>query len=175
MKLIMVRHTSVDVPQGVCYGFSDVPLKASFCAEAATVKENLAGKTFDKVFSSPLSRCTLLAKYCGFEFPILETRIRELNFGDWEMKSWMEIDNPAAKDWLNDWLNYPAKNGESYAMMQKRVNSFMDELKSFNLKSACLFTHAGVIRLIHSYLKIFSIDKTFEFPVEYGQIFEFNI
>ncbi|MDR0613661.1 MAG: alpha-ribazole phosphatase [Dysgonamonadaceae bacterium] len=174
MRLTVIRHTSVDVPSGVCYGFTDVALKPSFQTEAETVKQQLAGKTFDRVYSSPLSRCTLLAGYCGYT-PVLEPRLKELNFGDWEMKSWMEIDRQEASGWFSDWINYPAKNGESYRMMQKRVCAFMDELKSSEAQSVCIFTHGGVIRLIHVYSGIFGLEDSFEFPVEYGQIFEFNI
>jgi len=174
MKLTTIRHTSVDIPSGTCYGFTDVALNPSFPTEAEAVKNQLTGKTFDKVYSSPLSRCTLLADYCEYT-PILDPRLKELNFGDWEMKSWMEIDKQEAADWIADWINYPAKNGESYRMMQKRINEFMDELKSSDAQSVCIFTHGGVIRLIHVYLGVFTIEKSFEFPVEYGQIFEFNI
>jgi len=175
MKLTTIRHTSIDVPSGVCYGFTDVALKPSFPSEAEMVKNQLTGKTFDKVYSSPLSRCTLLAEYCGYPNPILDSRLRELNFGDWEMKSWMEIDKQEAAAWFADWINYPAKDGESYRMMQQRVNAFMDDLKSSDAQSVVLFTHGGVIRLIHVYLGIFQLDTSFEFPVEYGQIFDFNI
>ena len=174
MKLTAIRHTSVDVPSSICYGFTDVALELSFPSEAETVKNQLAGKTFDKVYSSPLSRCTLLAEYCGFT-PILDPRLKELNFGDWEMKSWMELDKQETAAWFSDWIDYPAKNGESYRMMQKRVNAFIDELKSSDAQSVCLFTHGGVIRLIYVYLGVFQIETSFEFPVEYGQIFNFDI
>ena len=43
MKLYLIRHTSVDVPQGTCYGQSNVPLKSSFEEEAEIVKQNLNG------------------------------------------------------------------------------------------------------------------------------------
>jgi len=175
MKLTVIRHTSVNVPAGVCYGFTDVPLNASFEAEAEIVKTHLAGQDFDKVYSSPLSRCTLLADYCGFPNPELDLRIKELNFGDWEMKSWMEIDKADAQAWFEDWLNSPAKNGESYAVMQKRVNAFMDDISSKGDKNICIFAHGGVIRLIHVYLGIHPIEESFEFPVEYGQVFFFDI
>ena len=174
MKLTIIRHTSVDVPVGVCYGFSDVPLNPSFESEAAIVKEHLSG-SFDKIISSPLSRCTLLADYCSFLNPELDSRIKELNFGDWEMKSWMEIDKTEAAAWFADWLNYPAKNGESYAIMQKRVNAFMDDIIASQANNICIFTHGGVIRLIHVYLGLYPIEESFEFPVEYGQIFSFDV
>lgn len=175
MRLTMIRHTSVDVPAGVCYGFSDVPLNPSFEAEAEIVKANLEGLSFDKVFSSPLSRCTKLAEFCGYPNPTLDERIKELNFGDWEKKSWTQIDKADAAPWFADWLNHPAKNGESYAMMQKRVFGFLDDIKSGNEGSICVFAHGGVIRLTHVYLGIYPLDESFEFPVEYGQVFHFDL
>ena len=41
MKLVLVRHTSVDVPPAICYGQTDVPLKESFHIEADKVKTEL--------------------------------------------------------------------------------------------------------------------------------------
>lgn len=41
MEVILIRHTSVDVPPGVCYGQTDVPLKPTFEQEAAVTQENL--------------------------------------------------------------------------------------------------------------------------------------
>ena len=67
MEVILIRHTSVDVPPGVCYGQTDVPLKPTFEAEAAVTAENLkAYLPFDHVYTSPLTRCVRLATYCGY-------------------------------------------------------------------------------------------------------------
>jgi alpha-ribazole phosphatase len=174
MKVTAVRHTSVNIPANVCYGFTDVALNSTFEAEASIVRKNLSGCIFDKIYSSPSSRCALLADYCGFHCREEDPRIKELNFGDWEMKSWME-NKLQAQHWVEDWLNNPIPNGESYAIMQKRVNAFMDDVKSSGNKNICVFTHGGVIRLIHVYLDIRPIEKSFDFPIEYGQIFHFDL
>ena len=55
MKVILIRHTSVDVPKGVCYGQTDVPVAATFTEEAEMTKKALSDRTFDAVFSSPLT------------------------------------------------------------------------------------------------------------------------
>lgn len=52
MEVIFIRHTSVDVPPGVCYGQTDVPLRNSFEQEAAVTSGNLKsyrpkGRDFD--------------------------------------------------------------------------------------------------------------------------------
>lgn len=82
MEIILIRHTSVDVPPGTCYGQTDVPLKPTFEEEALITKEKLkAYGHFDCVYTSPLSRCTRLAKFCGYPNANRDTRILELNFG----------------------------------------------------------------------------------------------
>lgn len=54
MEIVLIRHTSVDVPPGVCYGQTDVPLKPSFEQEAAVTKENLkVYLPFEHVYTSP--------------------------------------------------------------------------------------------------------------------------
>ena len=77
MEVTFIRHTSVDVPPGVCYGQSDVPLRDSFEQEAAITSENLKtyrpqGRDFDHVYTSPLSR------------PIVDTRMQNMTNELWK-------------------------------------------------------------------------------------------
>ena len=66
MEVILVRHTSVDVPPGTCYGQTDVALRSTFPEEAEAVYRRLAGYVpFDRVYTSPLRRCIRLAEYGG--------------------------------------------------------------------------------------------------------------
>ena len=99
---MFIRHTSVAVPRGVCYGQSDVPLAGGFPDEAVIVKRNLEKYSFDAVYSSPLSRCLKLAAYCGYDTPILDSRLMEMNFGDWEMKRYDEITDSRLQLWYDD-------------------------------------------------------------------------
>ena len=41
MEVILIRHTSVDVPKGVCYGQTDVPLRDIFEEEASITAQQL--------------------------------------------------------------------------------------------------------------------------------------
>ena len=66
MEIYLARHTSVDVPRGTCYGFTDVPLRATFRREATATRLRLGGLTFDHVYTSPLSRAAKLAAFCGY-------------------------------------------------------------------------------------------------------------
>lgn len=50
MKVTLVRHTSVDVPKGVCYGWTDVSVAASFPQEAEETKNVFQDLNLTKFF-----------------------------------------------------------------------------------------------------------------------------
>ena len=129
MKITLIRHTRVAVETGICYGWSDVGVAPSFETEASRVKENISNEQFDIVYSSPLSRCRKLAAFCGFHEPILDDRLKELNFGEWEMKKWDDLTDPRLELWYKDWIHLPAGGGESYENQCRRVAQFLDGLR----------------------------------------------
>lgn len=150
MNVYLVRHTSVDVPREMCYGRSDVPLKPTFPEEAALVKEKLDNlfpdkSLLDAVCTSPLSRCTRLAEFCGYGFAVREPRILELNFGEWEMQNYNEITDPHLHVWFKDWINVRPTGGESFRDQYERVSEFLQELKAEGKENVLLFCHGGVL------------------------------
>ena len=120
MEVILIRHTSVDVPKGVCYGQTDVPLRDSFEEEASITAQQLQNDVFDAVFTSPLSRCTRLADHCGYPDAIRDARLKELNFGEWEMQEFDKICDPRLEEWYNDYFHVAATGGESFMMQLQR-------------------------------------------------------
>ena len=95
MEVILIRHTSVDVPRGTCYGWSDVPVRDTFEQEAEMMRRQLvAYGNIDAAYSSPLTRARKLATYCGFPDAILDERLKEMNMGDWEMCRYDDIHDP---------------------------------------------------------------------------------
>ena len=171
MEIILIRHTSVDVPQGTCYGQTDVPLKPTFEQEAAVTLENLNTYTpFDQVYTSPLSRCTRLATYCGYPDAERDPRILELNFGDWEMQCFDEIKDPHLQEWFDDYLNIPATNGESFFMQYNRVSDLLDELKTKPYQRVAVFAHGGVLVCAQIYAGLLKIEDAFTSLTPYGGI-----
>ena len=108
MRLHLIRHTTPDVPAGVCYGQSDVPLASSFATEAQEVRKRLCtlleGNVPSRVYSSPLSRCLLLAEACGYPDALRDDRLMELNFGAWELQRFDTIADPQLERWYADYL-----------------------------------------------------------------------
>ena len=88
MVIYFMRHTAVDVPQGVCYGQTDVPLKPTFEMEATQTAAHLQGLSFDKVYTSPLTRCVRLATFCGYPDAERDDRLKELNLPSVTQEYW---------------------------------------------------------------------------------------
>jgi alpha-ribazole phosphatase len=174
MNITLIRHTSVACEPTICYGQTDVDVAVSFAHEAEKVRQKLANRTFDAIYSSPLKRCTQLAEYCGYKTPIIDNRLMELNFGDWEMKPWNEINDPHLNNWYADWINTRTTNGESFAEQVQRVEDFLNELKTTGQQQVLIFTHAGVIRSVAILLGLIEMHQAFsDFNVEYGEINRF--
>ena len=180
MEVVFIRHTSVDVPSGVCYGQTDVPLRDSFVQEATATSGILktycpGGADFDHVYTSPLSRCVQLATHCGYPDAERDNRIMEINFGNWEMKRFDEITDPRLEEWYADYMNVPATNGESFAMQYQRVTGFLNELKEKDYKKIAIFAHAGVLICAQLYAGTIKPEKAFSALVPYGGIIRLEI
>lgn len=176
MEIVLIRHTSVDVPSGVCYGQTDVPVKTTFEQEAAVTKKNLEPLgPFDKVYCSPLTRCVKLATYCGYPDAQRDDRIKELNFGAWEMQKFDEIKDPRMQKWFDDYLNVPVTDGESFMQLYQRVAAFIDEVRQKPYERVAVFAHGGVLLCAQAYAGVVKLEEAFSALTPYGGIVTLNI
>lgn len=174
MEVFFVRHTKPNVKPNICYGQTDVDVMDSFANEAMALKYNIPYSYWDKVYSSPLLRCRKLADFCGFE-AIIDNRIQELNFGEWEMKTWLEISGMNSKAWFNDWIYEKAGGGESFYEQYLRIVDFLDELKMYDLEKILVFTHSGCIRAAMVYTNQIRMEEAFNQNIPYGSLNRFII
>lgn len=175
MIITLIRHTSVDVPQGTCYGFTDVPLKASFPQEAAKTASLLHDKHFDRIYSSPLSRALHLASYCGYPDAITDPRLKEINFGDWEMQRFDDIQDSNLQTWYDDYIHVAATHGESFMDQYKRVSTFLEDLKQKNDAHVAIFAHGGVLICAQIYAQSLTFETAFSSITPYGGVIEITI
>lgn len=167
MELILVRHTKPLIEKGICYGQTDLELAESYPAEFTDVKEEVGSHSI--VYSSPLIRCGQLAEFIGSEV-IYDDRIKEINFGDWEMQKWTEIPPEQINPWYEDYVNVRPTNGESLFEMHLRVKNFLDEIGQFDQERIICVTHAGVMRVMNAILSRIELKDMFQLKVEYGQV-----
>jgi alpha-ribazole phosphatase len=178
MNLYLVRHTRVDVPQGFCYGFTDVPLAETFIAESNEVITKLKGITFNAIYSSPLTRCVQLANRIANGKEInFDERLKEMSFGSWEGKLWDDIyPTTEAKGFFDDFVRNPASNGECFSDVISRVKSFIDEILSKSGHNDVLIvTHGGSIRAFYSIINGTNPASIFDLQVDYGEVVVLNI
>jgi len=176
MEVILLRHTTPDVPTGTCYGQSDVPLKETFEEEAAVAKAALdACGPIDYAYTSPLSRCTRLAAYCGYADAKRDPRLMEINFGEWEMKQFDDIIDPHLQDWFADHINTAVTGGESFMQQYERVSRFLDELRQKAWQRVVLFAHGGVLVAAQVYAGLVTPEEAFSALPSYGGLIKIQL
>jgi alpha-ribazole phosphatase len=167
MEVYLIRHTTPDVPRGTSYGHTDVPLKSTFPEELAAVRTKLAEISMpERFYSSPLSRCTRLAEGLAGRAPIVDRRLIEINFGEWEMRFWNGDTLPILKGLIHT----PAPQGESYQDVQRRVVGFLEDLSHEQFSRVAVVTHAGVIRGAIAHLLHMPLDRLFALVPSLGSI-----
>lgn len=177
MKLTLIRHTSVGIQKGICYGSSDVELAVTFPKEAENVQEKLSGENFDQIYTSPLKRCSKLAFELYPEADIrIDKRLVELDFGSWEMLRWDSVySSKRGKAWFSDYVNIKCLKGESFTDLIARCENFLNELKAGDCSHVAVFTHAGVIRAMLSLNQDISPEDSFYVPLAYGQVLTLDL
>ena len=148
MILFMVRHgqTTANVDK-IYSGHSDVQLTEEGRQQAKALVPILEKMSFDRVYSSDLSRAIdtqrlALPGYEGIRTPLL----REIDVGRAAGYPWGQVPD-APKDWNSKTEPDPFARvgGESYAQMDARVGSFLKMLENDPCDRAIAFVHNGVI------------------------------
>jgi len=180
MNIYLIRHTLPEVPSGVCYGHADVDVADTFEQELNKLQAKLPQASRPLLMTSPLRRCLKLAeevaKYFGCPSVQKDERLMELNFGDWELKSWTDIPQGIVAEWSDEHVRQAPPNGESYVQLHARAMHFFEELSARNdIENALVFTHAGVIRALVSELSGMPLREASAVVVDYGSVTHISV
>lgn len=175
MDLYLIRHTRPQVLDGVCYGQADIDVAASFNEEFEVLKNKLSTIKPIGVFSSPLQRCLKLAHASATHLnsPTVtqDSRLMELNFGDWELQPWSDIPQGIAGEWTEEHIRHTPPNGESYQNLHLRAKSFLEEVSEKHEDEAVIaFTHAGVIRALVAEALNLPLIHAVRLQIDYGSV-----
>jgi alpha-ribazole phosphatase len=148
MRLLLVRHPRPDVTPGLCYGSTDLPATAddTLRVHAALRAAGLPGALL--VYASPLRRCADLARLIAGDRVRFDARLAEMDFGEWELRSWDAIGRDAVDAWNADLLHHRPGDGESLLQVARRVAAFRTDLDASGIPEALVVCHAGTIRLL---------------------------
>jgi alpha-ribazole phosphatase len=121
-------------------------------------------------YASDLTRCkSVVSRVPGIEV-IFSEKIREMNFGEWEMIPWDDIPAEPLKKWMDDFVNQRSPGGESYMELYNRSVLFWENLKKTEYNRVAVVTHSGVIRSILCYILNVSLLNSFKFKIDYSGI-----
>lgn len=172
MKIHLIRHTAVAVPEGLCYGRTEVPLAPGLEKVATTLLPKLPGKF--QLVTSPSLRCVALAKCLAPTYET-ETRLRELNFGAWENRLWSAIPRAESEAWLEDFVGRRPPGGESFGELAARATQALAEWRARTKESALVcVTHGGIIRALHCLTQGLPLSRAFEPVVDFGSLHVFE-
>ncbi len=150
MQLWLARHAQPVLPAGICYGTLDVDVndQANHTAALALAQALPRGIPLR---SSPSLRCgRLAAALLALRTDLTcctDVRLREMDFGRWEGRSWGDIGPAALQAWTDDFEHYQPGGAESVHQLMVRVGQAWDEACGSGLDMVWL-THAGVIRAV---------------------------
>lgn len=151
LEVWLIRHGETDWnAQRRWQGQSDVPLNDLGRRQAEALAARLRRQTFDAIHSSDLSRAHETARLV---FPnqtiVPEPRLRELNFGSFEGKTWdqlQESDAAMLKRWREDPYACQPPGGEHFGQVVSRAKAWYQELPAQGKIAAV--AHGGVIRAL---------------------------
>ena len=160
--IFLIRHGQTEGnSKGQYIGQTDLPLSGDGVRSLRELAEKYEYPKAELYFSSPLRRCvqSLRILYPG-ENPEIVPDIAECNFGDFEGKTFAELENDETyRKWVDNSGSGAPPHGESGVEFQARCcrgfARIVDSLMHSGKHSAVIMTHGGTIM---------SVLSTFGFP-----------
>lgn len=156
LELVVVRHgvTSWNLERRY-QGQRDIPLLLPDAVpDMDRLRDQLVGEVFDAVHCSDLLRCrqTLAHVLPGREASTaFDARLRELDFGDYEGRTWDELkDDPRYCAWVDSAGKQSPPGGESADALWGRLEDWLESVLAraaeHGHRRVLAVSHGGVIR-----------------------------
>lgn len=134
---------------GVCVGSTGLENLMLLLWRADVPTEQAASS----LWVSPAARAqqlatALLSRRRDLQGPNVDMRLREMDFGVWELQPWSEIPREAIDAWTADFAHHRFGGNECTQEVIDRVAQALDETLSQSVPETVWITHAGVIRAV---------------------------
>lgn len=177
-RIILIRHAETsDAVAGRCYGSLDVGLSEHGCATARHVADVIASTDADFVCSSPQRRALETAAPIAAALGVGVSRhasLRELDFGDFEGRSYAEI-AATSPELYRQWMETPAAvrfpHGEGFTDLSARVLPELAALREQRVgRTSIIVSHSGVCRAVVADALALAADDVFRLDFGYGRV-----
>ncbi|ARU49088.1 histidine phosphatase family protein [Sulfurospirillum diekertiae] len=178
-KVYLLRHGHIDNGSEKRYlGRTNIPLNRQGKEQAHILHDYFKAIPIDMIFTSPLKRCLQTARILCVDKPItyhIVEAFAEIDMGDWENveMSYIASHNPELYAQRGGDLEYfTPPNGESFHDMAKRVRDAFDAITHHATGTLLIVAHAGVNRMILSYILGIEIRDMFTIEQPYACVNE---
>jgi len=145
-EIVLARHGETEWSRDLRHtGRTDVPLTAEGRRQAAALKSRLAGRSFDRVLVSPLSRAVETCELAGFGEGVEQRdELVELDYGDAEGLTTAQLREryPGWTIWT-----HPTPGAETFEQVKARLQPLVAELSSTSGDIA-IFAHGHILRVL---------------------------
>ncbi len=176
MKIIFVRHGLTMANIEKKYSTPDTRLEESGLYILDKTKELLKNYDIDQVYTSGLIRSQETAKILGYEDYLVDTRLNEMDFGDFKGQNIYDV-REKYKDFFQkekeSYFDLAYPNGESRRDVINRLSSFLDE-KTREDKNILAISHGIAIRSSLFWI-LKDLDNWQSFWIDNGSLTVYNI
>lgn len=175
-RVHLLRHGEVEGFEKQRYnGHGDVKLTEIGRLQSSAFAENLQQFRISAVYSSDLRRCRFAAEQIsalqGLE-PELRSDLRELNIGEWEGRTWQELQRDYPEFWqarLDDIVNVAPPGGETLLQLAERVRPVFAEIVAAHPEEELVIVgHGGTNRVLLLDAIGAPLDRLFHIEQTYG-------
>jgi len=174
--IYLMRHGQIEGYQEKRYnGQSNVALTGLGKEQSERTCARLADIALDAVYSSDLDRSLYCARLIAERHDlgvVVEEALREINFGDWEGRTWVELQEAYPLDWqkrLQDLTNYQVPGGESLQDAADRIRPVITRiLEKHPNGDVALVAHGGVNRIVLLDAIGAALEQAFSIEQDYG-------
>lgn len=148
MRIILVRHGLSEANISKFYSLEDTILHESGFSVLNNTRRNLEKYDIDEVYVSELKRSQQTAERLGYNDYIIDSRINELDFGEFKGKFFDDIRASEIEFFekqKNDLFSLRYPGGESINDVIKRTSEFFEE-KSRDNKNILCISHGMAIK-----------------------------
>jgi probable phosphoglycerate mutase len=172
--LLLIRHGKTKWNSlGKFQGCIDIELSDEGISQANILRARLEN-SFDYIYTSPLKRALKTANIISSNMdlePIIESSLREIDFGEWEgltLKEMEELYPEDFKIWIDDEIEAPLCGGDlsTKAVSLRAKEGILNLVKKHKDKTIVIVSHTGITKA--GLIALFDWNMTMYHKIELG-------